>query len=259
MAAESPENIITLYDIEAKAGVGPWSPNTWKARFALNYKGVAYKTVYISYPDIKSKMMELGAAPGYPNGSRGDLYTLPVIHDPKHGVTITDSWKICEHLDKHYPASDPSQQILPPGSQMLQRAFSLWHDQVLTDAIGDLACMDCPAQLDERGKEYFIRTRAEWWGKPLDTWVTDRPAQWEKVRKDYARLAQLYDQYAPGSSGWAMGGEGPTHADFNVAGTLIWSKKLNLAEGEGWDVLSKIDGGRWDRFLQKLAPYMSEQ
>lgn len=41
---------------------------------ALNYKGVPYKTVFLSYPDIEGQMRALGAEPGY-RTRRGDLYT----------------------------------------------------------------------------------------------------------------------------------------------------------------------------------------
>ncbi|KAI0258200.1 hypothetical protein BC834DRAFT_912736 [Gloeopeniophorella convolvens] len=38
-----------------------WSPNMWKARFALNYKGVPYKTGWIEFPDIAPLAQRIGA------------------------------------------------------------------------------------------------------------------------------------------------------------------------------------------------------
>ena len=242
-------------------------------RFALNYKGVPYETVFVSYPDIRELVISFGAEPGYRNTPHGDLYTLPAIYDPAHKLFIVDSWKIALHLDKHYPARDGSgaideaKQILPQGSRMLQRSFFMWHDNVVLDPVADIACMDCPESLDERGAVYFRETRALWWGKPLEEWVKDRPAHWEKILKAYEKLAKLYDEHAgleakddkAVGGAWAMGGETPTFADFVVGGCLIWTKKLNKAEGEGWNVLGKAQGGRWDRFLKKLEPYMQEE
>ena len=207
-------------------------------------------------------MKEIGAEPGYKGTSRGDFYTLPVIVDPKHNVIVTDSWKIAEHLDKFYPADSPEKQILPPRTKMLQRAFLQYHDNLIVDPVFDIVCMDCPASLDERGAKYFIRTRGEWWGKPLETWVTDRPAHWAKIVKAYDTLAKLFDQYHDVENGaadsWVMGGPAPTFVDFVIGGCLIWSKKLNTAPGEGWDVLGKANDGRWERFLHNLAPYMRD-
>lgn len=64
---------ITLFDLPSRPPGGCWSLNPWKseqqqqpiqqverpdtdcvsARMALNYKGLAYKTIWVEYPDVQ--------------------------------------------------------------------------------------------------------------------------------------------------------------------------------------------------------------
>lgn len=48
------ENYI-LYDLPSKQDNACWSPNTWKARAALNFKGVPYETEFVPYHKLQSK------------------------------------------------------------------------------------------------------------------------------------------------------------------------------------------------------------
>ena len=49
-----PEQYI-LYDLPSKQENACWSPNTWKSRAALNFKGVSYETVWVPYHELKPK------------------------------------------------------------------------------------------------------------------------------------------------------------------------------------------------------------
>ncbi|EJD41907.1 hypothetical protein AURDEDRAFT_89969 [Auricularia subglabra TFB-10046 SS5] len=248
------EPTVTLYDILAKPGVGCWSLNTWKARFALNFHGVPHKVQWVSYPDIEPTMRAISAEPGY-RPARGDLYTCPVIKTAS--AVVTDSWNIALHLDEHY-AKPGGPKLIPDNTRTLQAAFLSWHDQVIVDPVGDIVCMSVPAKLDERGAEYFVRTRGEWWRKPLDQWVPqeERTAHWRKVQIAYGKLAELMDKQ---DGDWVMGTVGPTFADFVIAGTLLWIKRILTEEGDGWDLVRKFGGGRWERFLERCEPWMKEQ
>ncbi|KIL00839.1 hypothetical protein PAXRUDRAFT_821302 [Paxillus rubicundulus Ve08.2h10] len=97
--------------------VGPIALNT-PPRFVLGHKHLPFETVWVEFPNIATKMKEIGASPNKgPDGS--DLYTVPVLCDPNTGALVTDSWVIAEYLDKTYP----EKPIFPHNSNGLINAF----------------------------------------------------------------------------------------------------------------------------------------
>ncbi|KAG8687799.1 hypothetical protein FRC08_011757, partial [Ceratobasidium sp. 394] len=66
--AATKENPIVFYDLVGKDGIS-WSPNTYKTRLTLNYKGLPYRVEMVSFPDIQAKYKELGVT--------STPYTLP--------------------------------------------------------------------------------------------------------------------------------------------------------------------------------------
>ncbi|KAH7906584.1 hypothetical protein BJ138DRAFT_1162296 [Hygrophoropsis aurantiaca] len=106
---------ITLYDIPCNVPDHPWSPNTMKTRYTLNYKSIPFTTTWAEYPDIEPTMRALGAQPTAGNVSGPTaakdirrptptpLYTLPVIHDHYTGAIVSDSLAIAEYLERTYP------------------------------------------------------------------------------------------------------------------------------------------------------------
>jgi hypothetical protein len=88
-------------------------------RWVLNYKRLLYRTVWVEYPDIKPLSLEIGAAPTSHNADGAAFYTLPAIHDPNTGKTISDSFDIAQYLDVTYP----ERPVLPLGTEGLQSAF----------------------------------------------------------------------------------------------------------------------------------------
>ncbi|KAE9402968.1 hypothetical protein BT96DRAFT_956119 [Gymnopus androsaceus JB14] len=89
--------MITFYNFAGRIKGVPWNPNVWKIRYALNYKGIAYKTVWLEYPDIE----------------------LPTVHHPSHYDNSTGT-AIAEYLDKTYPSTP---RLIPQGTHALQGAF----------------------------------------------------------------------------------------------------------------------------------------
>ncbi|KAJ7067615.1 hypothetical protein C8F01DRAFT_980401 [Mycena amicta] len=97
-----------------------WSPNTLKTRYALNFKGLTYMTKWIEYPDIEGLVKDLGGRPTRAKADGRPHDTLPMIHDPSTGETVTDSFKIAVYLDKTYPDTP---LLMPSGAFPLLRAF----------------------------------------------------------------------------------------------------------------------------------------
>ncbi|KAF8588673.1 hypothetical protein K439DRAFT_1233675, partial [Ramaria rubella] len=76
-------------------------------RILLNYKGIPYKTTWVSYPDIEPTLKKLGCSPTgtKPDDPSKPFYTLPAIIDTSNGtqVVIADSLAIAEYLEAKYP------------------------------------------------------------------------------------------------------------------------------------------------------------
>ncbi|CAI7610445.1 unnamed protein product [Penicillium manginii] len=62
MGATTPSPTIVLYDIDMRP---PCAPNPWKARYALNSKGVSYSKIWVDMPDITKTRCDLGQTLDY--------------------------------------------------------------------------------------------------------------------------------------------------------------------------------------------------
>ncbi|KAF6802780.1 glutathione s-transferase [Colletotrichum sojae] len=106
---------ITFYDIATRPPVeeSNCSPNPWKARMALNFKGVPYKTTWVAPADIEKVRKGLNVPPVRKFADGEDFYTLPVISDPSTGALVGDSFDIAGYLQKTYPDSGAG-DLFPP-------------------------------------------------------------------------------------------------------------------------------------------------
>ncbi|KAI9258968.1 glutathione S-transferase [Phascolomyces articulosus] len=91
------ESHIVFYDLKLPNDPNfAWSPNTCKTRFTLNYKGIPYKTVWLTFFEVHSEIPKLTKSDRMP--------TIPVIVDKLHGdKVVQDSWEIAKYLDEAYP------------------------------------------------------------------------------------------------------------------------------------------------------------
>ncbi|GAD94371.1 conserved hypothetical protein [Paecilomyces variotii No. 5] len=119
----TPSNPIVFYDIATRPPVEKTccSPNPWKARQALNFKGVPFSTKWVSLPDIAKVRSGLGVPPCRKFADGTDFYTLPIIEDPTTGSKVGDSFDIAVYLQKTYPDSGAG-HLFPP--QTLDFVFS---------------------------------------------------------------------------------------------------------------------------------------
>ncbi|KAF2166340.1 hypothetical protein M409DRAFT_55181 [Zasmidium cellare ATCC 36951] len=89
---------IVLYDLACTKGVC-FSPVVWRIRLMLNYKKIAYKAVFLEFPDIEPTLKEFGIAPH----AQGNAYTVPAIHHIPSNKYIMDSPAIAAFLEQTYP------------------------------------------------------------------------------------------------------------------------------------------------------------
>ncbi|KAJ5555294.1 hypothetical protein N7535_007733 [Penicillium sp. DV-2018c] len=235
-----------------------WSPNTLKVRMALNFKGIPYTQTWVSYPDIAPLLKAHGVAPGE---SQAMPYTLPAIaHKGLKSSTpdgvLMDSEPIVMYLDKLYP----SPPLFPSGDASyallvaVQNFFAKSREVIVA-----LVLPNVPGSLDERGAEYFNRTRAEWFGKPL---AEVRPTD----EKEVERLRQtLETEFTPiikmlkgkeGKKGPFLEGEKAGYADLVLGGMLGFFRRF---EKETFERLMALGNGELKRLYEACLPWSEGQ
>ncbi|KAI8936485.1 hypothetical protein NX059_006890 [Plenodomus lindquistii] len=210
------ESKVILYDLANKQNTG-WSLNPWKTRMVLNYKGIAYKTEWLEYPDVASTLSSFGIPPA-PKDAPGYFvdYTIPAIRYAD-GSFAMDSWPIAHDLEKQYP--EPSLHL---------------DNAIVTqvrDLIGDLfkplrphILPRVPLLLPERSAEYFYRTRKEQFGKPLqEVGAEAGEANWEEAKKQAKVVGDLLRKHG----GPFFLGETVSYADFILVSALHFFKRVD--------------------------------
>ncbi|KAF7300801.1 hypothetical protein MKEN_01305700 [Mycena kentingensis (nom. inval.)] len=245
---------IILYDIPSAHPRVAWSPNTFKSRYVLNFKGLAYTTKWVEYPDIEPLCKEIGGAPTRNKPDGRPHYTLPMIHDLNTGIVVTDSLNIAMYLDKTYPSTP---QLLPPSAWPLFRAF----DDAMQPLLAPVYPFALPLSqriLNPPSGAYFRETREKTLGQMLDALLDGAerdPAQWAQVKASFATIegwmkTSLADDAA---NARFFGGAHPSYADLYIAAYLLWLKTVLPAER--WRDVESWNGGRWAELLATLAKY----
>ncbi|KAL5532181.1 hypothetical protein ACEPAF_5745 [Sanghuangporus sanghuang] len=239
--------MITFYDIPSKLPGKAWSPNTFKTRISLKYKGVPYKTEWVEYPDIEPTLKKLSGAPTSKKDDGRDHYTLPAIHDSATGRVITDSTKIAEYLDATYPDKP---LLFPPGS----RASVATLEYVFMQTIAKLSPILLPEsnyRLNESSEAYFRSTREQSFGKKLEELAPTglaRDAIWKEVKEGLDRLAEFYDKNGEDKLFYLA--DTFSFADAVVIGFLLWIKIILGVDSAEWKALASWCDGRWAKLVE---------
>ncbi|KAF9479946.1 hypothetical protein BDN70DRAFT_912988 [Pholiota conissans] len=246
---------IILWDIPST--VGPWSPNTWKISqnaiifgislriYALNLKGIPYKTEWIEYPDIASHCQKLGIAPTAIKRDGTPYYSLPAIYDPSTNLHIADSIAIVDYLEKQYPSSPT---VFPHNTA----GISIDFEQALDEKLDDLWKFVIPAihKILNPASQGFYRTTREkrYHNKKLEDVAPkleseEGRAEWAKVEKGFA------------GRGPFLLGERVSWADFVVGGHLLWFKAAWGDDDRKWKDVMAWQGGVWKTLSEALQAY----
>ncbi|PPR05025.1 hypothetical protein CVT24_010218 [Panaeolus cyanescens] len=244
--------MIIFYDIPSTLPGTAWSPNTWKTRYALNYKGIPYKTEWVEYPDIESHCKSLSILPTMKKDDGSDYYTLPAIWDTATGAKVSDSYAILEYLEKTYP-DRPT--LFPDNTKGLHLSFIVaLRNTGITALVPFLIPAECE-KLNPKSKEYFYRTRSEKFVKPLETTLPtgeEGEKQWAKFKGALDIIDGWYaatDYLGPFLMGDKVG-----FGDVLVASYLTWAKVIWENETK-WNEIASWNGGRWAKLLESLEPY----
>lgn len=218
-------------------------------RYALNFKGVNYRTEWVELPDVTSvrKSLEVPANRTHRDGS--PFYTLPIIKDLSTGEVVGDSFEIAQYLDKTYPDA-PS---LFPASSTISlegRAFNAQVDAIFTNHV--IICvhgLPFNPQTAEISKKTFVeRAGKENWDE-LTVRGEERTKTIEAFKAALGDLAEVYGK----KEGPFLEGNVPSYADLIVGGWLQFFKAtLPLEE---WQAIQTWHDGTWEKLHKTLDKY----
>lgn len=224
----------------------------------LNYKNIPYVQSFISYPDIAPLLKSLSVTPH----SKGRIqYTLPAISHPDSitanaAGAMMDSLPIACHLDKVFP----SPPLFPSGAASY--ALALAAEKLILCAAKEGLFILLPKAgdvLDARGKEYFLRTRAEWFGKPLSELALKDD---HEIRRALDSMKTELDVFLKmlagpdGKGGPFLEGDVAGYADFILVTFLSWGHRVDM---EIWREIMKMGNGEFQTLWDACLPWMEGQ
>ncbi|KAH6888848.1 hypothetical protein BKA70DRAFT_1330879 [Coprinopsis sp. MPI-PUGE-AT-0042] len=254
--------MITLYDIPSTKNK-PWSPNTWKVRYSLNYKNLPYRTEWVEYPDIARIYHTNNIPPAEIRPDGFKYYSLPLIRDDTSGtvVYVAESFQIAKYLDKTYPDTP---KLLPEGEEALKRQAAFPSEvimKILGPAVLAVVLKDTKSNLlNEASHKHFAFAR----GKDLGATSLDeielseekRKETWEGFRKNLDGLSERFG----GKDGFSwFEGDKISFADFAVAAALLWIKVLYGEDSEVWGQVKSWNEGKWEKLLEQVSDYQKNQ
>ncbi|KAF9820738.1 hypothetical protein IEO21_01181 [Rhodonia placenta] len=249
----SSSNVILLYDIPGNVAGKAWSPNTWKTRYTLNYKGLPYKTIWVEYPDIAQVCKEIGATPTSTKEDGSPYFTLPAIYDPSTNTALSESARIARYLDKTYPGTPV---LIPPETDAFHAAFQEALQRLVLQNISPLMLPPTCLQLNPPSHVYFRETRERMYGKKLEEFTPVGPIRdehWQKVQDGYSRMSSWLT--ADGKDKLFFMGDKICYADISIAGWTVWMKLVLGPDSAEWAAIKAWDGGRWSRFMEHFEKY----
>ncbi|KAA1475690.1 hypothetical protein DENSPDRAFT_842503 [Dentipellis sp. KUC8613] len=243
---------LIFYDIPGTASkTKAWTPNPWKARFALNIKGLPYKTVWVEYPEIADLCKKIGVGP---TSRRFDkpLYTLPALQDPNTGAAIADSFEIAAYLDATYPDTTP---LFPGGTKAFQAMFLQTFEQNVMVPMVQLVAAPTVKQLLPRSQVYWRGSIERGFGKPIEEMAPAGPVR-DALWKSVVYYMDTTSKWASGNSGGVfMMGDKVSFADIVIVVELQWLKIMEGAESKEWKEIMQANDGRWARLWEAFAQW----
>ncbi|KAI0258192.1 hypothetical protein BC834DRAFT_944641 [Gloeopeniophorella convolvens] len=240
----------TLYDVPGNAiKHHSWSPNVWKIRIVLNYKGIPHKTEWIEGYDIGAVGQRIGAPPTRHQHDGTPVYTVPMLVDPRTKTALSDSLPLALALERAHPDTP---KLFPPGSEDAIAAFDAEFMLSVVMNLAPLVVASVCAQLvTPKGRAFFRRSRERLFHGRLEELPT--PARWIAMRDGLAALAQKADER--GASDTFLFGERETYADVVVYAWLAWGRRMWGRGSPEWKEIERWDGGRWVRLVDAFKQW----
>ena len=268
----SSETLIVFYDIASNQPLRTFAANPWKTRFALNFKGVRYRTQWVDMPDITSVRQELGVPANRTLPDGAPFHTLPVIMDAVTGKLLGDSFEIALYLDNAYPEAPSLFRPLTPG---LTAAFNAHVDGVFTKFAGLCSQMPFDPRVLDEVMAIFAR-RAGAMSVDLELGSEQREKMLVSFEAALGELTKVYwhtggttdyfwraggteksqSQRPPSDrkeAGPYLDGDEPVYADFIIG---AWLKMMEAGmKPEDWQLVRTWQGGLWGRLVDALGKW----
>ncbi|KAJ6782706.1 hypothetical protein PWT90_07593 [Aphanocladium album] len=151
-------NEIILYDLATKRPNKCFSPNCWKTRAALNFKGLPYTTVWLEYPDVKPTLAAFGIKANAPTDYFLE-YTCPTVKF-SDGTYMMDSAAIAPVLEQL--KMEPSLRLDGP-HERVHRALGKMFGALMPTVLSKVR-----DGLSPRSAEYYEATRRPLFNMSLD-------------------------------------------------------------------------------------------
>ncbi|KLO12305.1 hypothetical protein SCHPADRAFT_921424 [Schizopora paradoxa] len=241
--------MITLYDIPSLSPTKAWSPNTFKTRAALLFKGLQFKTEWIEYPDIAPRLQEMGVEATEKQEDGTPLYTLPVIKDDSTGQIVADSWKIAIYLDETYP-DKPT--LFPFGVRAPIHFFQAYFFNTAILPGRRIFVSSSFFKLNPASEGFFRRTREAEFGVKMEELAPPGPKrdeEWNAVKEGFSRVAAKYESNEKGSLPYFYGDK-ISYADLIVVAYLLYVRTVLGPESPEWKEVGTWDDGRWMELLE---------
>lgn len=218
-------------------------------RYALSYKGLAYKTEWVEYPDVEAVCKKLGAPATEKKADGRPHYTLPVIYDPSTKAVVADSAEIAKYLDRTYPDTP---KLFPDGTLGYQAVFlDVVRPMVSMPLLQILISRVC-GSLNEPSAVYFRKTREEAFGKTLEELNTEE--MWQKLEQALERLKGYFEANGAGKDLLLMG-DRVSFCDLQIASLLVWARVVAGEDSQDWKRIISFQDGRWVKFMEQFKAY----
>ncbi|KIJ65619.1 hypothetical protein HYDPIDRAFT_110749 [Hydnomerulius pinastri MD-312] len=220
-------------------------------RYALNIKGVPYKTEWVEYPDIEALAKKIGAPPTGTKDDGSPSYTLPIINDPNTKKVVSDSFIIAEYLDATYPGGNT---LFPAGTKSLIEAF----EAGVVGGLGGVLLLQLALScyiLNPSSEKYFRATREAKFGLKIEEFSPEGSKREADLAKGKEGLAAVDGWLAKNGGGKYVMGNTVSYADGILGGWLTWIKITSGADSALWKDFATWHGGRWGSYVSGLESY----
>ncbi|CAJ2500363.1 Uu.00g032160.m01.CDS01 [Anthostomella pinea] len=207
---------IVLLDLPSKPPCKCWTPNPWKTRLVLNYKGLDYKTEWVEYPDIKPRL-----ADHFPKDK--EEFTIPTVMMPD-GSYVMDSLEIAELLEKKYP--EPSLHLDSPYLSKLQELQPKFFGPIRGIFVPKVPKLI----LNDASVPYFVSTRENSIGVTLDQYAKEKGGE-VAYQAAAPALKELTAMLKENGDGPYFMGKTVSYADFQWASVMIFFQRLGELDG----------------------------
>ncbi|KAF5367699.1 hypothetical protein D9758_009852 [Tetrapyrgos nigripes] len=244
--------MITLYDNKSTLPLSHpycgYSPYVWRIRFALRFKGLAYRTHWLEYPDVETIAKSIGAPPTgkRPNGTV--RYTIPIIHDSVTNKVISGSFDIIEYLDATYP---DTVQLIPKETRLLQKVFEEAEPGlIIRHLIPVVGSRLHKSPLITPRNQEFMNSEAGRASYPPPVVYSEEQEKeaWEKFKN--SALGDMAKQMLDSEEAPFVMGKKVSMADAVLFGRFACLRLLWDESTKEWKEMMSWHGGRWGRLFE---------